>query len=272
MQALIGEHHTSGLSSPHQKTLSINLRELLAVQSGLRALELLLVDLSVALFCDNTTTVTCVRLLPRSSWALPMFQRTLSDAPFGDRVRLDPSPGGSRSTGPQMASGDPSFCALPDREASSVLLPASDSRIAGTDALLKPWDDLLVYAFPPIVVVRKVLVSEVLEELRLNSYRSVLASEGTVIRRSHRTVGSNRSATTDPFPPLPSDLPVPQLTTWLLSSDSPISPASLRQVIHNFPSFERSSDLWIFKLDGIPMRCDIPNRCLIILTLLFRVC
>ena len=202
-----------------------------------------------------------------------MSQRTLSDAPFGDRVGLDPSPGGSRSTGPQMASGDPSFCALPDREATSVLLLASDSRIAGTDALLQPWDDLLVYAFPPIVVVRKVLVSEVLEELRLNSYRSVLASEGmipgpsgTVIRRSNCTVGSNRSATTDPFPLLPSDLPVPQLTTWLLSSDSPVSPASLRQVIHNFPSFERSSDLWIFKLDGIPMRCDMPNRCLIILT------
>ena len=62
----------------------------------------------------------------------------------------------------------------------------------------------------------------------MNSHRSVLTSEGmipgpfgTVIRRSHRTVGSNRSATTDPFPPLPSGLPVPQLTTWLLSSDSP---------------------------------------------------
>ena len=58
-----------------------------------------------------------------------------------------------------MASGDPSFCDLPDREASSVLLPASDSRIAGTDALLQPWDDLQVYAFPPIVVIRKVLVN-----------------------------------------------------------------------------------------------------------------
>ena len=63
--ALIGEHHAWSLGSPHQKTLNINLRELLAVQFGLRALELLLVDLSVALFCDNTTTVTCVRLLPR---------------------------------------------------------------------------------------------------------------------------------------------------------------------------------------------------------------
>ena len=72
-----------------------------------------------------------------------MSQWTLSGVPFGDRVGLDSSSGGSKSTGPQMASGDPSFCDLPDREASSVLLPASDSRIAGTDALLQPWDDLL---------------------------------------------------------------------------------------------------------------------------------
>ena len=76
---------------------------------------------------------------------------------------------------------------------------------------------------------------------------------GTVFRRSHRTVGSNRSATTDPFPPLESDLPVPQLTMWLLSTDSPVSPAFLRQVIHDFPSFKGRSDLWIFKLDGLPL-------------------
>ena len=88
-----------------------------------------------------------------------MSQRTLSGAPFGDRVGLDSSPGRSRSPGPQMASGDSSFCALPDREASGVLLPASDSRIAGTDTLLQPWENLQVYAFPPIVVVRKVLVN-----------------------------------------------------------------------------------------------------------------
>ena len=87
-----------------------------------------------------------------------MSQRMLSGAPFGVRVGLDLSPGGSGSTGPQMVSSDPSFCALPGREASSVLLPASDSQIAGTDALLQLWDDLQVYAFPPIVIVQKVLV------------------------------------------------------------------------------------------------------------------
>ena len=108
--------------------------------------------------------------------------------------------------------------------------------------------------------------TEVLQELRVDSHRSVLTSEGivpgpsgTIIRRSHRTVGSNRSATTDPFPPLSSDLPMPQLTTSLLSSDSLVSLASLRQGLHNFPSFEGSSDLWIFRLDGIPMRCGMPG-------------
>ena len=86
--------------------------------------------------------------------------------------------------------------------------------------------------------------AEVLKELRFNSHRSILTSVGvipgpseTVIRRSHRSVGSNRSATADPFPPLASDLPVPQLTTWLLSNDSPVSPAFLRQVVQNSPSF-----------------------------------
>ena len=108
--------------------------------------------------------------------------------------------------------------------------------------------------------------TEVLEELLVDSHHFVLTSEGivpgpsgTFIRRSHRTVGSKRSAKTDPFPPLPSDLPMPQLTTWLLSSDSPVSPASLRQGLHNFPSFEGSSDLWILRLDGIPMRCNMPR-------------
>ena len=55
--ALVGEHHASGLWLPHQKALSINMRELLAVQLGLQAFEHLIMGMSVALFCDNSTTV-----------------------------------------------------------------------------------------------------------------------------------------------------------------------------------------------------------------------
>ena len=71
-------------------------------------------------------SVSCRNL----SWARPMSQRTLSVAPYGDRVGMDPSSGGSRSTGPQMASSDPSFYDLPDREASSVFL--TGLRFAGS--------------------------------------------------------------------------------------------------------------------------------------------
>ena len=39
------------------------------------------------------------------------------------------------------------------------LSPASDSRVAGMDALLQPWDDLQAYAFPPIAVIRRELVN-----------------------------------------------------------------------------------------------------------------
>ena len=41
----------------------------------------------------------------------------------------------------------------------AYLSPASDSRVAGTDALLQPWDDLQAYAFPSIAVIRRVLVN-----------------------------------------------------------------------------------------------------------------
>ena len=122
--ALVGEYQGSGLWSPHQKTLSINLRELLAVQYGLKALE----HLSVALFCANTTTVAylCrsggtfsstlnatarevllwaeshrVRLLPQFIMGSSNVTADALKSPqSGDRVGMDPSSGGSRSAGP----------------------------------------------------------------------------------------------------------------------------------------------------------------------------
>ena len=114
----------------------------------------------------------------------------------GDRVRMDPSSGGSRSTGPQMASGDRSLCDLPDREASGVFLSGLRSTGSGNECS------------PPALGRSPSLrlssdrhhkesscQTEVLKELRVDSHRSVLASEGmvpgpsgTVIRHSHHTV------------------------------------------------------------------------------------
>ena len=184
--ALVDEHHASGLWSPHQKTFSINLRELLAVQYGLKALEHLLVGLSVALFCDNTTTVA---YLHRSGGT---FSSTLNATArevllWGEthRVRLMPQfiMGSSNVTAdalsrPNQVIGSEwslhqevvdqlvhKWPAVIDLFATSLTArlpvyfsPASDPRAAGTDALLQPWDNLQAYAFPPIAIIRRILL------------------------------------------------------------------------------------------------------------------
>ena len=129
----------------------------------------------------------------------------------GDRVRVDPSSGGGRSPGPQMASGDRSVCDLTDREASSVFL--TGLRFAGggdrrSSPALGQSPSLCLSSDRHLK--ESSCQTEVLEELRVDSHRSVLASEGmvpgpsgTVVRCSHRTVKSKRSKTA-PLPPLPS--------------------------------------------------------------------
>ena len=137
--ALIGKHHAWGLWSPHQRTLSFNLRELLAVQFGLRALELLLVDLSVALFCDNTTTVACVRLLPQfimgssnvTADALSRPNQVIGSAWTLHQEVVD-----------HLVHKWPALIRLFTTSLTARLTvyfsPASDSRVVGTDALLQP--------------------------------------------------------------------------------------------------------------------------------------
>ena len=184
--ALVGEHHASGLWSPHQKTLSINLRELLAVQYGLKALEHLLVGLSVALFCDNTTTVAYLRRSGGTfSSTLNATAREILLWAENHRVRLLPQfiMGSSNVTAdalsrPNQVIGSEwtlhqevvdqlvhKWPAVIDLFATSLTArlpvyfsPASDSRAAGTDTLLQPWDDIQAYAFPPIAIIRRVLV------------------------------------------------------------------------------------------------------------------
>ena len=130
----------------------------------------------------------------------------------GDWVGMDPSSGGSRSAGPQMASGDQSVCDLPDREASGVFLTGLGSAGSGNGC-----SSPALGRSPGLRLSsdrhhkESSCQTEVLEELRVDSHRSVLASEGmvpgpsgTVIRRSHHTVKSKRSTKTAPLPPLPS--------------------------------------------------------------------
>ena len=129
----------------------------------------------------------------------------------GDRVRMDPSPGGSRSAGPQVASDDRSLCDLPDSEAPSLLLSSLRSA-GGRDGCPSP----ALGRSPSLRLSsdrhhkESTSQTEVIEELRVDSHSSVLASEGlvprssgTIIRRSHHTVRSKRSSKTAPLPPVP---------------------------------------------------------------------
>ena len=265
--ALVGEHHASGLWSPLQTALSINLRELLAVQYGLRALEHLLVGRSVALFCDNTTTVAYLR---RSGGT---FSSTLNDTAREillwaetNRVRLLPQfiMGSSNVTAdilsrPNQVIGSEwtlhqevvdhlvhKWLAVIDLFATSLTArlpvyfsPASDSRAAGADALLQPWDNLQAYAFPAIAIIRRVLVKlrssrnceltlivpfwpqrewfpDLLE--LLSDVPIALSSRKDLLRQPH-------------FHRFHQNLPMLQLTAWRLSSDSPISSTVAGQLV-----------------------------------------
>ena len=138
--------------------------------------------------------------------------RGRSESPqSGDRVRVDPSPGSSRSAGPQMASSDRSLRDFTDGKASSVLFASLRSAGSG-DGCPSP-----VLGRSPSLRLssdrhhkESAFQTEVLEELRVDSHSSVLASEGlvprssgTIIRRSRHTVRSKRSSKTAPLPPVP---------------------------------------------------------------------
>ena len=55
--AIVGEYQVSGAWTPSQRELSINLREMMAVQNGLLEFGSLLRGKTIALFCNNVTTV-----------------------------------------------------------------------------------------------------------------------------------------------------------------------------------------------------------------------
>ena len=223
--AIVGEHHASGLWLPHQKALSINMRELLAVQLGLQAFELLLVGMSVALFCDNTTTVAYLRRSGGTfSSTLNATAREILLWAENRRIRLLPQfiMGSSNVTADALSRPNQVIGSewtlhqevvdqLVHSKASSVLL--SSLRSAGSgDGCPSP----ILGRSPSLRLSsdrhhkESASQTEVLEELRVDSHSSVLASEGlvprssgTIIRRSRHTVKSKRSSKTAPLPPIP---------------------------------------------------------------------
>ena len=129
----------------------------------------------------------------------------------GDRVRMDPSPGGSGSAGPQVASCDRSFCDRLDSKASGLLLSSlgpTGSRDGRPSPTLGRPSSIRLSSDRHHK--ESSSQTEVIEELRVDSHSSVLASKGlvsrpsgTVIGRSQHTVRLKRSTKTAPLPPVP---------------------------------------------------------------------
>ena len=272
--ALVGEHHASGLWSPHQKALSINMTELLAVQFGLQAFEHLLVGMSVALFCDNTTTVAYLRRSGGTfSSTLNATAREVLLWAENHRVRLLPQfiMGSSNVTAdalsrPNQVIGSEwtlhqevvdqlvhKWPAVIDLFATSLTArlpvyfsPASDPRVAGTDALLQPWDDLQAYAFPPIAIIRRVLLklrSSKNCELTLIApfwpQRDWFPDLLELLSDVPVTLSSRRDLLRQPhLHRFHLNLPMLQLTAWRLSSDSLVRPVSLLRWLDSLSSVE----------------------------------
>ena len=231
--AIVGEHQVSGVWIPSQRELSINLREMMAVQKGLFEFSSLLRGKTIALFCDNVTTVAYLRRLGGTrSQVLFLKAREILLWVESMRIMLLPQfIQGSLNTRadllsrPNLVIGSEwtlhqevvqdlhQWLAIIDLFATSLtarlpvfFAPAWEPKAAGVNAFFQPWDNLQAYAFPPIAIINRVLL-----KLRASHscdltliapfwpLRMVYRSAGTSIRHSNRTTQTSRSAATTAF-------------------------------------------------------------------------
>ena len=186
----------SGVWSPEEALLSINARELLAVEKGLRSFQESLSGLTVAVFSDNTTALAYLRKQGGtfSPFLNQLSQRILRWSESQLMVLLPQFVQGKRNvvadalSRPHQVIGSEwtlhqevfdhlrrSWPVTVDLFASSLnhrcpvfFATTSDPLAAGVDAMLQSWDFLQAYAFPPFAMVRPVI----------NKLRS---SKGTVL-------------------------------------------------------------------------------------------
>ena len=177
----------SGLWDPQQAALSINARELLAVQLGLFQFRSALQGRTVAVFCDYSTAVAYLRkeggtrspLLNTLAQEILRWTESLS-------IRLAPQflPGSNNvladalSRPHQLPHTEWSlnmtvflslrrlwpvqialFATSANHRCSIYFSPFRDQRSAGTAAFLQSWDGLQAYAFPPVAVIPRVLAT-----------------------------------------------------------------------------------------------------------------
>ena len=185
--AHLGCQVASGLWATQQAALSINARELLAVQLGLFQFRSALQGRTVAVFCDNTTAVAYLRkaggtrspLLTTLAQEILRWTESLS-------IRLAPQflPGSNNvladalSHPHQLPHTEWSlimtvflslgrlwpvqivlFATSANHRCSIYFSHFRDPMSAGTDAFLQSWEGLQAYAFPPVAIIPLVLVT-----------------------------------------------------------------------------------------------------------------
>ena len=225
--AIMGEQQVSGVWTPSQKQVSITLREMMAVQNGLLGFSQLLRGKTIALFCDNVTTVAYLRrsggtrsevlfLKAREITTLPQFIQ----GSLNTRADLLSRPNlviGSEWTLHQQVVQDlllqwPAiidlFPSLADGKTPSVLCPSVGTQGNGSRCIPPTLGQ------PPGVCLpsnnhhkESSSQSESLSPLRSHPDRPLFASKGRVsrssgtsIRHSNRTTQTSRSAATTAFP------------------------------------------------------------------------
>ena len=183
--AHLGDSVVSGRWSPQEMVLSINVRELLAVEYGLHYFAPQLVDSTVAVFVDNSTTIAYLRnqggmkspLLNSVAqrilhWAesipvvlAPQFIKAKNKV-LADALSMPNQIQGSEWTlkkevflelqrrWPVMLD---LFATSLNHQCSLYFSPYHDPKALGTDVFLQTWDNYQVFAFPPWSLIPRVL-------------------------------------------------------------------------------------------------------------------
>ena len=175
----------SGLWDNRQAALSINARELLAVQLGLFQFQSAVQGRTVAVFCDNTTAVAYLRkeggtrspLLNILAQEIIRWTESLSILlapqflPGSNNVLADALSRPHQLPNTEWSLNMTVFLSLrrlwpvqidlfatsDNHRCSIYFSPFRDPKSAGTDAFLQSWDGLQAYAFPPVAVIPRVI-------------------------------------------------------------------------------------------------------------------
>ena len=252
--AAVTDQFVLGLWLEGESQLSVNHRELLAVQRGLYNLRDLLQGQVVAVFPNNTTSVSylCHQGGTFSS-ALNRIAQEILHWAESQEISLLPQFVLGRSNVVADALSRPHqvigaewtlhqevfdmfrrkwpvtvdlFTSTLNHRCGVYFAPVLDPMAAGTDAMLQSWDFLMAYAFPPFVLIPQMLVKLRASQGAVDSNSTILASEG-MVPRSARSGRASSGASTQVGP-------IATASHGEVSSKSPSAKASCLETLRQF--------------------------------------